>query len=179
MSQPFKAWIIPIEEGAGGQPPGIWGGGNAPMPTPPIPIYPGGTPNPPGIWGPNDPRPGWGLPPTPPGTWGGSGQPFPTPPIPIYPGGTPNPPGIWGGGNQPFPTPPIHFPPGIWGGAGEGFPTPPIVIPPLPGGPGPSNPINKPPTDDPRWIQGYIPGIGWVWVMVPPKGDATPPPEEE
>lgn len=45
-----------------GQPPGIWGGGNVPMPTPPIPIYPGGTPNPPGIWGPTDPRPGWGLP---------------------------------------------------------------------------------------------------------------------
>lgn len=44
----------------GGQPPGIWGGGNVPMPTPPIPIYPGGTPNPPGIWGPTDPRPGVG-----------------------------------------------------------------------------------------------------------------------
>lgn len=48
-------------------PPGIWGGGNVPMPTPPIPIYPGGTPNPPGIWG-------------------GGNVPMPTPPIAFPPG---------------------------------------------------------------------------------------------
>lgn len=62
------------------QPPGIWGGGNEPFPTPPI-----------------------HLPPTnPPIIWGGGNEPFPTPPIVIPPtppvnlppGGTPLPPAV-------------------------------------------------------------------------------------
>jgi hypothetical protein len=70
-------------------PPGIWGGGNVPMPTPPIHL------------------------PTPPlGIWGGGNMPVPTPPIALPPLG------IWGGGNQPFPTPPIYMP-GSPGGAGS------------------------------------------------------------
>jgi hypothetical protein len=64
---------IPAPPGGGGSPPGIWGGGNVPMPTPPIyipPVFPahpiapppGGVVAPPiyyppGIWGPTDPRP--------------------------------------------------------------------------------------------------------------------------
>lgn len=145
----------------GGSPPGIWGGGNVPMPTPPIPIYPGGTPNPPGIWGggnvpmPTPPIPIYpGGSPTPPGIWGGGNVPMPTPPIPIYPGGTPNPPGIWGGGNVPMPTPPIYIPIEPGGGQGQ-----------------PSQPINEPPTDSPYWQLVYIPQMGgWVWAVVPPPG---------
>jgi len=50
----------------GGPPPGIWGGGGVPMPTPPIYLPPGFIPGlkpehpiylPPSIWGPTDPRP--------------------------------------------------------------------------------------------------------------------------
>ena len=44
--------------GLPGQPPGIWGGGGVPMPTPPIylpPVNPGEPPL--VIWGPGDPRP--------------------------------------------------------------------------------------------------------------------------
>ena len=149
-----------------GSPPGIWGGGNVPMPTPPIPIYPGGTPNPPGIWGGgNVPMP---TPPIfmPPGIWGGGNVPMPTPPIPIYPGGTPNPPGIWGGGNVPMPTPPIFMPPGGSGGGGAGG--------------SPSHPINNPPTDNPNWIMVFIPGVGWVWGIVPGVAGGKPetPPSE-
>lgn len=91
--QPFLAMITPLSQP--GTPPGIWGGGNQPFPTPPIanaPGIPGYNPNPPGIWGPP------------------SG--FPTPPIanaPGIPGYNPNPPGIWGPPG-PWPTPPIHIP---------------------------------------------------------------------
>lgn len=61
--------IMPPEGGGGGGAPDhIWGGGNVPMPTPPIanvpgaPGYPGGG-KPPGIWGgPIDPYPGHPLP---------------------------------------------------------------------------------------------------------------------
>lgn len=49
-----------------GQPPGIWGGGNEPFPTPPIHLPGGGGGRPPGIWG-------------------GGNEPFPTPPIYIPP----------------------------------------------------------------------------------------------
>ena len=84
------------------QPPGIWGGGNQPFPTPPIHIPP--TQRPPGV-------------PThpiyyPPGIWGGANEPFPTPPIYFPPEGG-KPPGTWGGAGEPFPTPPIELPPGL------------------------------------------------------------------
>lgn len=130
----FLAYIIPISEGVpthpiapGGQPPGTWGGGNVPMPSPPIanvpgapgyrPPTPGAHPEhpivyPPEIWGPTDPRPGYGLPGRPPGTWGGAGEPFPTPPIVIPPTQPGQPPlVIWGPGD-PRPTPPIELPGG-------------------------------------------------------------------
>lgn len=55
----------PIIPPPNGQPPGIWGGGNEPFPTPPIHI---------------PPQPG-----QPPGIWGGGNQPFPTPPIFVPP----------------------------------------------------------------------------------------------
>lgn len=47
-----------------GNPPGIWGGGNEPFPTPPIANVPGAPGyRPPGIWGgPIDPYPDHGLP---------------------------------------------------------------------------------------------------------------------
>lgn len=51
--------VIP-PEGGGGAPDHIWGGGNVPMPTPPIANVPGAPGyRPPGdhIWGPGDPRP--------------------------------------------------------------------------------------------------------------------------
>ena len=133
------------------------------FPSNPIPIYPGGSPNPPGIWGPGGP----GFPSNPiagiPGLPGyqppvGVMPPlFPSNPIPIYPGGSPNPPGFWG----PLP----------------GFPTPPIVLPtpPTGGGGTPSHPINSPPGDNPNWLLVYVPGLGWVWALVP--GAAGKPPE--
>lgn len=122
--------------GVGGgpaQPPlGIWGGGNVPMPTPPIHLGPGGEPlppqigggpvYPPGIWGPNDPRP--------------------TPPIylpPVQPGGPPL--VIWGP-NDPRPTPPIHLPP-----------APPDVEPP------PPDMAVKPPPEAGGWA--YVAPWGW------------------
>ena len=158
-------------------PPGIWGGGNVPMPTPPIHIPPPSS-NPPGIWGGGNqpfPTPPINLPPSgsPPGTWGGAGQPFPTPPINI-PG---NPPGIWGGAGQPFPTPPINIPgqpPGIWGGGNQPFPTPPINIP----GPGqPTHPIYNPPG---IWGGGNVPMPSPPIylppeISLPPGGTPIPP----
>jgi hypothetical protein len=83
------------------RPPGIWGGGNEPFPTPPIPIYPGGTPNPPGIWG-------------------GGNEPFPTPPIVIPPPGWQPPPNV--------DPPEAGEPPVAIGGA---QPVNPIVVPPV------------------------------------------------
>ena len=129
-------------------PPGIWGGGNQPFPTPPIFIPPGGPPL---------------------GTWGGAGQPFPTPPIAGLPG-LPgyNPPGIWGGGNQPFPTPPIviPLPPGEKPpDPGNGLhPSHPIVIPPADGGTG-----NK------ALVFVYVPGAGGVWFLVEEPAERPPP----
>jgi hypothetical protein len=86
----------------GGQPPGIWGGGNEGFPT--HPIAPGGPP--PGIW----PSPGHPAHPIapggqPPGFWGGKPPPWVDNTLPGQP------PGTWGGANEPFPTPPIYFPP--------------------------------------------------------------------
>src|SRR4249919_302162 len=71
------------------QPPGIWGGGNVPMPNPPIYFPPPGGQPPLGIWGPTDPRPGYGLP---------GSQPRPDQGLP---------------GQQPKPTHPIVIPPGL------------------------------------------------------------------
>lgn len=61
----------PIIPGAPDDPVHIWGGGNVPMPTPPIANVPG--------------APGYRPPGSPPGIWGGSNEPFPTPPIFIPP----------------------------------------------------------------------------------------------
>jgi hypothetical protein len=147
------------------QPPGIWGGGNQPWPTPPI--APGGPP--PGVW----PQPPGGGHPAHPIAPGGH------PSHPIAPGGPGvggQPPGIWGGppnwvdatppGNQPgidntLPRPPIYAPGGgnvMPPMAPGGEPTHPIVIPPgswiyidnsLPdSGNTPSNEL--PPTPEPK-----------------------------
>lgn len=83
--------IIPPDGGGGGgdKPPGIWGGGNEPFPTPPIANVPGapGYRPPVGIWpGPGDPDfPGGGKPPDigPPPGGGDSGS--PTHPINLPP----------------------------------------------------------------------------------------------
>jgi hypothetical protein len=90
---------IPV--GPGGSPPGIWGGGNVPMPTPPIYLPPAGPP--PGIW----PPPGVVSPPIyyPPGIWG------PTDPRPSHPIVLPEPPEV--------PTEPPIAPPG--GGLSDGW----------------------------------------------------------
>lgn len=148
---------LEVETGQGSQPPGIWGGGNVPMPNPPIANVPGAPGyHPPGgdhIWGP-------------PGPW-------PTPPIHMPPGqGGGNPPGIWGPPG-PWPTPPIHLPPdsikppiplppGIWPNPPEGtapIPEHPIVIPPPEGSP-PNTPALEVKT---LWSAQ----TGWVVVLVP------------
>ena len=102
--------IYPPEGGGPGEPPGIWGGGNVPMPTPPIANVPG--------------APGY----RPPGIWGGGNEPFPTPPIwlpPGYPGAGPpsvQPPEPPQPGSPPTPVPPPE-------GSG-GWPVAPITPPP-------------------------------------------------
>lgn len=121
MSDAKLAWIKFVDVDAGahpehpivipppGSPPGIWGGGNQPFPTPPIVI-----PEPPG-----------GGPPL--VIWGG---PF-DPPRPAHPIVIPLPP-IDAGAHpeHPIVLPDPEQPPlGIWGPL-PGFPTPPIVIPP-------------------------------------------------
>jgi hypothetical protein len=114
------AWIIPVNA-PGEQPPtGIWGGGNAPMPTPPIvippdaispgvpahPIYIPVYPAHPIIIPPESIAPGVPahpivLPPPCPA------HPIVIPPDSISPG---------------VPAHPIVIPPGTWGGSGEPFP---------------------------------------------------------
>jgi hypothetical protein len=158
----------------GGPPLGIWGGGNVPVPTPPI-YYP-----------PAPVDPGYGHPIAPPGFWPGTPPPRPQP----------QPPGIWGGGNVPMPTPPIYYPPspplGIWGPT-DPRPSHPIVLPPVePGGPpvqiwGPTDPRPthpivlppqlpnppegaKPPPPEGGW--GYHPDFGWGYF--PPADVAQP-----
>ena len=93
-----------IPPGTTPQPPGIWGGGNEPFPTPPIHI---------------PPQPG-----QPPGIWGGGNQPFPTPPIYIPPNippvvTPPSPP------NPGDPTTPVPPPAGS-----AGWPVQPVTPPP-------------------------------------------------
>lgn len=119
-----------------GQPPGIWGGGNVPMPSPPIANVPG--------------APGY----RPPGDhiWGGGNEPFPTPPIflppqvppgmqppePPHPGDpttiVPPPAGSGGWPVQPIAVPPYMV---VWyPGVG-----PVVVAPPAPeNAPAPTNP---------------------------------------
>lgn len=186
MPSRFLAWITPVDTGAHpehpivippGTPPGIWGGGNEPFPTPPIWIE-----IPPGVGGGDPPKPShpiwWPIYPA---------HPIVIPPdviVPPDPSDPPRPahpivipPQIWGGANEPFPTHPIVLPPSsispgvpahpivlppvIWGGGNEPFPTPPIYLPPIvkpqPPGGTVENPIAYP-------IDLYvkIPGVGLV-----------------
>jgi hypothetical protein len=166
--------------GGGPQPPlGFWGGGNVPMPSPPIANVPGapGYQPPLGFWGP---------PQMPPGFWGGGMGPGVRPQPPGEGGGQP-PLGFWGGGNVPYPTPPIanvpgapgYQPPGtggpqpplgIWGPY-PGFPTQPIYLPPMPTEPPPAE-GTKPPPPEGGW--GYHPEYGWGYF--PPGGGKPRPP---
>jgi hypothetical protein len=156
------AWIIPVETGGHPEhpiynPPGIW-------PSPGVPTHP--------IYNPPYPSQGPG---------------FPT--HPIAPGGPP--PSIWPSPGHP--SHPIYNPP--FPSQGPGFPTHPIApggLPPgiwggppnypdqgLPGSqPGVGNPINRPPTDNDMWKQVYIPGVGWIWAMVPPAVPSNATPDE-
>jgi hypothetical protein len=182
MIKSFLAMITPVSPGApahpiapGGEPPGIWGGGNEPFPTPPIVIIP------PNVIGPGVPAHPIYLPiypahpiVIPPGSLGGG-----KPEHPIY-----LPPGIWGP-TDPFPTHPIVIPPdavspgvpthpivipppplGIWGGANEPFPTPPIFLPPA--APGEERPKLI------EWTIGWSEPTGWVVVGVPQVPVTTP-----
>jgi hypothetical protein len=154
MTKAFIKGVVEITEAGNG----IWGGGNVPMPSPPIHIPPA---PPLVIWGPNDPQvtPPIYLPPQSPDgepkpplvIWGGGNMPVVTPPIFIPPLT------IWGGGNEPQVTPPIYIPPQapdkpepplvIWGGGGVPMPTPPIYLPPQSANrpPRPAHPIVLPP----------------------------------
>ena len=146
----------------GGQPPGIWGGGNVPMPNPPI--YWPGFPNLPG-----------GQPPQ---IWGGPGSlpPFPMPPI-FYPPhiwGPPDmPPGFWGGGMgpgvrpQPRPEHPIVLPPDYVPPTGPGVKPPVTPIPPGEVPPHPSTGVTS--------LYIWVPYVGVVGpIYVPPGVDAPP-----
>lgn len=139
----------PIVLPPGEKPPGIWGGGNEPFPTPPIVVIP------PDSIGPGVPTHPIYIPiypahpiVIPPGSW--------APGVPAHPIVIPpedQPPGIWGGGNEPFPTPPIVIPQppgggppiGIW--PNPGHPAHPIVIPLPPIDAKPEHPIVLPPPD--------------------------------
>jgi hypothetical protein len=154
----------PIAPG-GPQPPlGIWGGGNVPMPTPPI-YYPPAGGSPPGIW----PSPGHPAHPIapggpPPGIWPSPGHPA----HPIAPGGPP--PGYWGGVAPPHPDQGLpggggEMPPGIWGGGNVPYPTPPIYLPIGDGG------RQKKLEAKSAWT----PETGWVVVFVPASDEATVP----
>lgn len=195
-----NAWVFDQPQ-IPGSPPGIWGGGNVPMPNPPINLPPGWeSGNPPGIWGgggvpmPNPPianvpgAPGYN-----PGgdhIWGPT-DPRPTPPIQLPPGYPGSPPGIWGGGNVPMPTPPIQLPPweisggrppGIWGGGNVPMPSPPINLPPweISGGKPPhiwgggNEPFPTPPISGIPGLPGYEQPPSFP-ILDP--GDVPPTPE--
>jgi hypothetical protein len=130
----------------GGSPPGIWGGGNVPMPTPPIYIPPDavkpGVPThpiylPPVISGGPGSLPPWAMPPIAPG-----GQ----PPVAGWP---------------PVAMPPIYIglPPGeVPPGGGDGnSPAHPIVLP-------PGAPVD--PSGQNVLVHAYIPGYGGCWFLV-------------
>jgi hypothetical protein len=95
-AHPEHPIYLPVDPPPDVYPPGIWGGGNEPFPTPPI-YFP--TLPPLGTWG--------GRPPEYVDIGGPGAQPEPS--HPIAPGGLP-PLGTWGGANEPFPTPPIYIP---------------------------------------------------------------------
>jgi hypothetical protein len=197
VHQPFFAFVVPVEDpprppvdpgfgvpgwpahpiAPGGRPPGIWGGGNEPFPTPPIVIIPPDKPGDPPIV-----------------IWPGPGYPA----HPIAPGGPPPhvehpiPPMIWPqppGGGPPIgidpghPEHPIVLPPIVWPGPGK--PTHPIVIPvppelwPKPGVP--THPIVIPPDPPPpereklvEWQTGWTEETGWVVVGIPQFPTVTP-----
>lgn len=152
------------------QPPlGIWGGGNVPMPSPPIANVPGapGYQPPLGIWGPN---PG-----------------FPTNPIAGIPGlpgyEPPRPPlGIWGPPG-PWVSPPIANVPGapgyvpplqIWG-PGDPRPNPPIYLPPESGVTPPPRPTNPMlPEMSATYILYYAPSTGQWYALQLPAASAPP-----
>jgi hypothetical protein len=153
-------------------PPGIW-----PSPGHPAhPIAPGGG-QPPGIWGGgNMPYPDQGLPGRPPGIWGGAPS-YPDQGLPWYPGYPSHPIAPGGGPSQggPFPTNPIVLPPYQEGGPpvtiwpNPGHPTHPIVVPPLPPPP-PDGEAIKPPPETGGWA--YAPSVGWGYFPGP---DAASP----
>jgi hypothetical protein len=175
---PSKLALITWQEGGppvGGEPPGIWGGGNEPFPTPPIaivippdqiapgvpthpiyiPVYPAHPIIiPPGSLGGGKPEHPIYLPPT---IWG-PGDPRPTHPIVIPPDAVS--PGV--------PSHPIVIPPpplGFWGGADQPFPTPPIFLPPSTG-------EERPKLIE--WVIGWSEDTGWVVVGVPQVPVTTP-----
>lgn len=168
------ALIIPIsgghpDQGLPGSPPGFWGGGGVPMPTPPIYLPPGGGGQPPGIW----PSPPVGIWPSPPvGIWpnppGGGGHPDQG--LPMPPGGP-----TWGGSRPGFGG--GHPDQGLPGGGGhpdQGLP---------PAGLHPSHPIVRPGPDSPtippnkELVIVWVPGHGWTAHLVdaPPAAGVKPP----
>jgi hypothetical protein len=143
---------IPDLPGSGQPPLGIWGGGNVPMPTPPI--APGG--------------PGLGF-------WGGVAPPVVSHPIaPGGGGGGSSPPGYWGGVAPPLPTHPIApgggggSPPGYWGGVAPPFPAHPIYLP--IGEDGAQRKLEA--------KTAWTPQTGWVLVFVPTDEATLPTPSE-
>jgi len=148
--------LITILSDGNAQPPGIWGGGNVPMPTPPIYLPPGtGTPQPP-------------L-----GIWGGAPIPVPTPPI-YLPPTTPQPPLVIWGPNDPRPENPIVIPPG---GIGPGVPTHPIFLPVFPTHPIVLPDPGEPPSEEKPPLEvkvGWTAETGWVVVLVPTGAHPTP-----
>lgn len=165
----FLAYIVPVDSGnvpthpiviPPGSPPGIWGGGNVPMPTPPIYFPPGGG--------------GGGGPP---GIWGGGNVPMPTPPIANVPGAGGPPLVIWGP-NDPRPENPIVIVPP--GSMGPGVPTHPIYIPVYPAHPivlPPEGGGGEPPQKPELGVEvkvGWTAETGWVVVLVPTGPHPTP-----
>lgn len=193
---PFLALITPLGDGGGGGPDHIWGGGNVPMPTPPIvippdaikpgvpshpiyiPVYPAhpivippgsiapGVPTHPIVLPPPVPSHPIVIPPDNPG-WGDA---KPEHPIVLPPGiwGPPTmPPGFWGGGMGPGVPPQPGGGTGIWG---------PGQMPPgfwgggmgpgVPSQPGPSHPIVIPDPTPPQLPPAGSVPVGSILVVV-------------
>jgi hypothetical protein len=178
----------PIIPSVPGKPPGIWGGGNEPFPTPPIyiPVPP------PSGGGPDDPHPEHPIyipvypahpivipiPPKPPSD-AHPEHPIVYPPV-VWP---PLPPlGIWGP-TDPRPTPPIYIPAPTPPTGGEKpehpiyipvYPAHPIVLPPDGEKPEPPPGMVNPPTGA-RGFWAYSETYG-CWVFVPYEGSGLQPP---
>lgn len=137
------AWIEPVHDHPSDDPPEIWGGGNVPMPTPPIVI-------PPNAIGPGVPAHPIFIPV------------YPAHPIVIPPGaispGVPTHPIVL---PPPVPAHPIVIPPGSISPGPPPIPAHPIALPVYP-----ANPIVLPPTG-PGWKEVFILGIGWTWLFEP------------